>query len=122
MRAYSLDLRKKVMAAYHKTQHKSQVCKQFSIARSTLDAWIALEAETRTLTPLPSTRHGRPFTIRDMESFKEFVQTTPFSQISELLVPFEQKFGYQISYTVLWRGLNKIGWNKKQRNKIKALT
>lgn len=114
MRAYSLDLRKKVMAAYYQTQHKTNVCKQFNIARSTLDEWIQLEKATNDLTPLPSSKqNGRPFSIKDMESFEAFIRSTPFSKIDELIVPFEQKFGYKVSYSVLWRGLNKIGWGKK---------
>ncbi|MCE1272680.1 MAG: helix-turn-helix domain-containing protein, partial [Acinetobacter sp.] len=55
MRAHSLELRKKVMAAYRQTKHKSNVCKQFNIARSTLDEWISLEKNTKDLKPLPAT-------------------------------------------------------------------
>ncbi|EFF83569.1 hypothetical protein HMP0015_0946 [Acinetobacter haemolyticus ATCC 19194] len=115
MRAYSLDLRKKVMAAYRQTNHKSNVCKQFNIARSTLDNWILLEKTTQNLIPIPAVRNGRAFTIKNLESFKAFVETTPFTQISDLLEPFEEKFGYRISYSILWRGLEKIRKVKKQR-------
>ena len=114
MRAYSLELRKKAMTAYHQTKHKSNVCKQFCIARSTLDDWIRLEQETQNLEPLPSKNKGRPFTIRDMKSFEAFIKKTPFNKIEELIPPFEQEFGYKISYSILWRGLNKIGLTKKE--------
>ncbi|MCU4571748.1 helix-turn-helix domain-containing protein [Acinetobacter ursingii] len=117
MRAYSLDLRKKAMAAYHQTKHKSNVCKQFGIARSTLDDWIRLERETQNLEPLPSKNKGRPFTIKDLESFEVFVRNTSFKKIEELLEPFEQQFGYKISYSILWRALDKIGWTKKELSK-----
>ena len=116
MRAYTLDFRKKVMTVYHQTQHKSNVCKKFKIARSTLDEWIALEKETQDLKPLPPIRTGRPFSIQDLDSFKAFVNNTQFSKIGDLLEPFEQKFGYQISYAVLWRGLKKIGYIQKKGN------
>ncbi|MFW2162501.1 IS630 transposase-related protein [Acinetobacter beijerinckii] len=116
MRAYSLDLRKKVMAAYLQTKHKSKVCQQFNIARSTLDEWISLEKNTKDLKPLPAVRNGRPFTIKDLKSFEEFVDTTPYKRIQDLLEPFEQKFGYKISYSILWRGLSKIGRIKKQNS------
>lgn len=116
MRAYSLDLRKKVMAAYLQTKNKSKVCKQFNIARSTLDEWISLEKKTKDLRPLSAVRNGRPFTIKDLKSFEEFVDTTPYKHIQDLLEPFEQKFGYKISYSILWRGLSKIGRIKKQNS------
>ncbi|MDO7410842.1 IS630 transposase-related protein [Acinetobacter baumannii] len=114
MRAYPLDFRKKVMTTYKEVQHKTKVCKQFNIARTTLDAWIALENTTQDLKPLPPRRRGRPFSIIDIESFEEFVQNTPFTKISQLMSPFEQKFGYKVSYLALWRGLRKIGWNIKK--------
>lgn len=114
MRAYPLDLREKVMVAYHQTKHKSNVCKQFHIARSTLDNWILLEKTTKNLIPIPAARNGRVFTIKNLESFAEFVNTTSFAQIKDLLEPFEEKFGYKISYSILWRGLEKIGKVKKR--------
>jgi len=109
MRAYSLDLRKKVMEEYRLTKHKTNICKKFNIARSTLDEWISLEKNTKSLQPLPATRNGRPFTIKDLNSFEIFVNTTSYNKIKDLLEPFEQKFGYKISYSILWRGLKKIG-------------
>ncbi|ENU29304.1 hypothetical protein F991_02866 [Acinetobacter sp. CIP-A165] len=115
MRAYSLDLRKKVMAAYRQTKHKSNVCKQFNIARSTLDNWILLEQTTQQLNPFPAICNGRAFTIKDLKSFEAFVMKTPYNKIKDLLDPFEQNFGYRISYSILWRGLEKIGKVKKQK-------
>ena len=113
MRAYSLDLRKKVMAAYLETKHKSKVCKLFNIARSTLDEWIYLEENTRDLKPLPTCRKDRPSMIKDVKSFEEFAEKTPYKHIKDLLEPFEQKFGYKISYSILWRSLSRI---KKTNN------
>lgn len=96
------------MEAYHLTKHKTNICKQFNIARSTLDEWILLEKTTKSLQPLPAIRNGRPCKIKDLDSFKFFVNTTPYNKIIDLLEPFEQKFGYKITYSILWRGLKKI--------------
>ncbi|MCU4424426.1 IS630 transposase-related protein [Acinetobacter sp. WU_MDCI_Abxb74] len=117
MRAYSLEFRQNVMAVYKQTYHKTKVCKQFQIARSTLDEWITLEEKTQNLNPLPVTRTGRPFSITDLKSFEDFVKSTPFSKIRELIEPFEQRFGYKVSYSILWRGLKKIGWKNKHPKK-----
>ena len=110
MRAYSLDLRKKVIAAYYQTQHKSNVCKQFNIARSTLDEWIQLEKTAQGLQPSHSKYLGRPARIKNFEEFQDFVRSTPFEKVKELIDPFEQKFGYKVPYSIIWRGLKKIGW------------
>ncbi|MEE9884344.1 helix-turn-helix domain-containing protein [Acinetobacter nosocomialis] len=117
MRAYSLDFRQKVMSTYKEIQHKTEVCKKFQIARSTLDEWILLEETTQDLKPLPAIRVGRPSSIIDFKDFEEFVRTTPFSKVSELLEPFEHRFGYKVSYAIIWRGLKKIGWKDTRQNK-----
>lgn len=110
MRAYSLDLRKKVLAAYYKSQHKSNVCKQFGIARSTLDDWILLESINGNLNPLPSNILGRPPIITNLITFEEFLESTSFNKIKDLIEPFEKKFGYKVSYAILWRNLKILGW------------
>ena len=118
MRAYSVEFRTKVIMAYHQTEQKSKVCQKFNISRSTLNEWIKLETETQSLEPLPpNTPIGRKSKIQDMNSFKEFVNTTKFSKTTDLLDLFKKRFGYQISYAVLWRNLHKIGYikNKKQQ-------
>jgi len=112
MRAYSVDLRKKVLSAYYKSQHKSNVCKQFGIARSTLDEWILLESLNGNLNPLPIKCIGRPPVIQDLNTFDEFLNCTSFIKIKDLIEPFEKKFGYKISYAILWRNLKKCGWSK----------
>jgi transposase len=125
MRAYSLDLRKKVLSAYYKSQHKSNVCKQFGIARSTLDEWILLESLNGSLNPLSPNILGRPAVIQDLLSFDEFIKSTPFKRVRDLIEPFEKKFGYKTSYAVLWRTLKKLGWTKAkgghwEKNKMES--
>ncbi|MDY7439764.1 helix-turn-helix domain-containing protein, partial [Acinetobacter baumannii] len=50
-------------------------------------------------------------------SFEDFVKSTPFSKIRELIDPFEHRFGYKVSYSILWRGLKKIGWKNKFKSR-----
>lgn len=112
---YSEDLREKVMQSYNKTQHKSQTCQTFHIARTTLDDWLKLEQETGQLKQPKIQNSGRPSHIKDMQAFHEFVETTEFSQAKELVPLFKKHFSYEISYNVLLSGLHKIGWTHKKR-------
>lgn len=45
-KTYSVDLRKKVMQSYRKSQYKLKAFELFNIARITLDHWILLEQQT----------------------------------------------------------------------------
>jgi transposase-like protein len=46
MAVLSTDLRSRVITAFEQTGNKSQVCRTFNIARTTLDDWIKLKERT----------------------------------------------------------------------------
>ncbi|WP_020393814.1 helix-turn-helix domain-containing protein, partial [Thiolinea disciformis] len=77
MGVYGLELRERVLAAYERHQNKSLVCREFQIARTTLDDWIRWQAEGR-LKPEVWSR-GRRHTIQDWDAFKRFVEQASFT-------------------------------------------
>ena len=50
-----------------------------------------------------------------MNAFKQFVESTPFSQVKDLVPLFEQKFDYPILYSNLLKAIHRLGWTRKQR-------
>lgn len=110
---YSVDLREKIMQFYKENNHKSYTCKTFKISRTTLDDWILLQNTTGELKQ-PKINAGRPTKIKDMDAFKQFVETTPFSQVKDLVPLFEQKFGYPILYSNLLKAIHRLGWTRKK--------
>jgi transposase len=114
MPRYSLEIRKAAIAAYKKTDYKVAVCKQFNISRMTLDAWIKLEEETGGLEDKASAKRGAPAHIKDWDGFVEFVKSTKFQNISDLLPLFEQRFGYAVSYAVLVRAIHVLGLRRRR--------
>lgn len=111
---YSEDLREKVINFYIQSKHKSNTCKTFNIARSTLDGWILLIEETGKLKQPKSDRYGRPAAVKDMCEFKKFIETTPFKKIKELVPLFEKRFGYGISYAVLRKTIHRAGLSRER--------
>ena len=112
---YSNDLRHKALDYYRECQNKSKTCTVFKIARTTLDLWIQLEQlQGNANRPHPE-KAGRPYKIKDLQAFKSFVETTPFSQAKDLVPLFEQRFGYSVSYANILFALKKLGWSHKKR-------
>lgn len=109
MPKYSLETRKSAIQMYKKTDYKVAVCKEFNISRVTLDAWIKLEEETGDLLPKPAKNRGAPSHIKDWDEFQVFVKNTKFKNISDLVILFEQRFGYAVSYAVLVRAIHVLG-------------
>ena len=94
--------------------HKSKTCELFNIARTTLDDWILLEQQTGQLKQPKTQNAGRPSCILDLQPFKHFVNTTPFTQAKDLVPLFESRFGYSVSYQVILGALNRMGWTRKK--------
>lgn len=115
MTTYSLDLRERVLKAYEKSGHKSQVCETFSIARSTLDKWLRLREETGGLLPRPHRIRGHSHKVTDVEAFRRWVESeSPFERIEDLRPRFEAHYGQPIAYRSLHKWLQRIGWSHKK--------
>ena len=114
MNALSLDLRKRVLAVYDETGHKTNTCKQFNIGRPTLNYWIRLRDETGSLEQ-PSWESGPKHMIKDWAAFEAFVKASQFDTVVQLAVLYEAHFGEPISLGRLYRALKKIGWTPKKR-------
>ena len=116
MTTYSHDLRERVIHAYEQTRHKSKVCQTFSIARSTLDKWLALQAETGSLTPRVHRIRGHSHKVKDLDAFREWVKSeTPVERLEDLIPRFEAHYGIPITYSNLYRWLQRAGWSHKKK-------
>lgn len=114
MPVLSNDLRMRVIEAYERIGNKRHVCQTFNIARTTLDDWIKLKAETGSLEQQPWQRGPKPL-IKDLNAFKVFVEQASFKTITQLVPLYEQYFGEPIEYERLRRAMHKIGWKRKNK-------
>lgn len=122
MPVLSTDLRTRAIEAYERTGNKSQVCRTFNIARTTLDNWIQLKSETGSLDQQAWGR-GRKHTILDWDAFKAFVEQTSFDTITQLVPLYEQHFGKPVDYECLRTSVHRLGLTHKKRvSRTKKLT
>ncbi|WP_445115925.1 helix-turn-helix domain-containing protein [Acinetobacter sp. WZC-1] len=114
MAVLSSDLRVRAVKAYERNGNKSQVCRTFNIARTTLDDWIKLKSETGSLEQKSWVR-GKTPGIKDLDEFRLFLEQTSFNTLKELIPLYEQRFGQPILYERLRRAVHKVGWTHKKR-------
>jgi transposase-like protein len=74
---YSLDLRKRIVAAVNNGMTKSKACLTFNICRQTLYNWLALEKSEGHLKPQTGFQKGHSHGIKDLDKFSEFVDLHP---------------------------------------------
>lgn len=112
-KAYSYDLRKKVIEAIEvKGMKKSEVAITFNISRNTIDLWLKRKAETGDYQALPNKPPGNNHKILNWEKFKEFVQENGDKTQEEMAELWPE----EISARTISRGLKKIGFTRKKKH------
>jgi transposase len=109
---YSLDLRKRAVAAANSGMKKTEVCELFTICKQTLYSWLKLEKTQGHLEPITGFQQGHSHGIKDLEQFKEFVNLHP-DYIQE-----EMAEHYGVGKSTIGRCLKKIGYSRKKRAKL----
>ena len=111
-RAYSYDLRQKVIQAIELDGwKKSEVAEMFQISRNTIDLWLKRRKETGDYRPSSNRPHRIKAKITDLHAFEEFVNQHGDKTQAQIA----QLWGEAISPRTISRGLKKIGFTRKKR-------
>jgi transposase len=110
MRAYSVDLREKVMTYIESGNTSAVAAKIFSIGERTIRRWITLKKETNSLQPRA---HGGGNSPKiDLVALKEYVESNNDKTLAEI----GEKF--LVSTTSIWHALKKIDYVYKKKSSL----
>lgn len=113
-KAYSQDLRVRVLAALDGGLSKMAAHKTFRISRSTIDDWLALRTVQGDVHPKASARRGPHPAIADLEAFKTFAHHHSGCTLAQMAHAWEHATGRRLSRNTFSLALRKIGWTRKQ--------
>jgi transposase len=115
MKAYSMDLRKRVMAAYDSGKYTlKQVAEQFQVTAR----WIQQIRQRRklegTIAPHPQNQGRKPaFRGKQLEELDEFVRDHPDATLEEIKEHFAGKV--TCSIVAIHYTLKRLGWRYKKK-------
>jgi transposase len=114
MKAYSSDLRTKIMDAVDAGMTKSEAARTFRVGLATIKRYAALRREQGTLEPRP--HPGRPPTIRpeQQEVLRTQVSDHPAAYLDEHCALFAATTGVQVSTSTMSRWIRKAGFTRKK--------
>lgn len=109
-KAYSDDLRKRVVEARLSGMSVKEVCALFSIDDNSVYNWVNRHRETGSYS---SFRRGgvKPCTIKDDEKFRAFAEANAYLTLAQMA----EKWGDEVSIFALSRKLRKMGITRKKR-------
>jgi transposase len=115
MKAYSDDLRRRIVAAVDGGMPRSQAARVFGVGRATVKRYLALRRETGTLAPRP--RHGPPpiKTAALAAALPARLQACPDATLAEHCTWYEQTSGVRVSDATMSRVIaRRLGWTRKK--------
>lgn len=108
--AYSYDLRVRVMNFLGQGKTIQETAKLYSISRKTIIEWKKLKKQTGDVKAKTNYHTGHRKIIRDIEGFKEFIESNCSHTTKELMRDWKQK----ISSSTIARALHKLGYSYKK--------
>jgi transposase len=116
MKAYSEDLRRRVVAAVDGGMPRSGVVRVFGVSRATVSRYLQLRRERGAVVPRP--RHGPPpiKTTALAAALPARLAEQPDATLAELRTWWEQTSGVRVSLATLSRVITRrLGWTRKRR-------
>lgn len=116
MKAYSEDLRRRVVAAVDGGMPRSEVARVFGISRATLTRYLQLRRQTGAVAPRP--RHGPPpiKTAPLAAALPARLAAQPDATLEEVRTWYEETAGVRVSLATISRVISRrLGWTRKKR-------
>jgi transposase len=115
MKAYSVDLRAKVLRAVDQGYPREEIVKLLGVSRATIKRYLKQRRETGTVTPkaIP----GRPPKKLGPLQAELVAQLQVHDDLSleEQCRLWEQSHGVRVSTSTMSRAIKRVGWTRKKR-------
>ena len=114
MRAYSLDLREKIISSHEEGTSIRKLAKQFRVSRAMVWNLIKLKRETGSIVPKPATG-GQPSQLAGKEvELAEMVRQYSDYTLEEYCEYWDEQTGIRVSPSTMCRELQKQQWSIKK--------
>ena len=115
MKAYSLDLRSRVLVAVEAGTPLVTVAERFQVGVATVRRWVRLHEATGSLRPRPR-RGRRPLLgLDDAAALDALLAAAPDATLAELCARWAETHGRCPSRTTMGRALQRRDWRRKKR-------
>ena len=114
MRAYSVDLREKIVAAVRGGMSKAQTARTFGVGATSVKRYVKLAEEGKPLRPgKPSGRKGK-LSGSGMKLLEEDLHTRPAVTYEERADLLNELLGVRVSKATICRSVTRLGYTRKK--------
>ena len=114
MKAYSLDLRERVVAAIHQGHPVSVIARVFSVSRATAQRWVRREAAGKPLGPRPRPGAARRIGPSAEPALEAQLRAHPAALLAEHCRLWEESQGVRLRKSAMWAAIRRLRWTRKK--------
>lgn len=114
MRAYSADLRERIVGAVARGKHPDEVAELFAVSPASVRRYVRQQREQGHLrSALPP---GRPRRLSPAHEavLLEQLEAQPDASLAELVRSLAIATDEQVSVMTVWRSVKRLGWTRKK--------
>jgi transposase len=115
MRAYSLDLRQRALAALARGMARHEVVVTFGVSLATLKRWLRLQRTAASLTPKTAPGRRRAIPVEQQAALWAQLEAYPDTTLAQHTQRWNATHGVARSYRPLGRAIQRLGWTRTKR-------
>lgn len=115
MRAYSEDLRERVIRAVEAGRPRDEVAARFEVSVPTIERWVRLKRDTGGLARRPVPGPVAVKTAGLVAVLPERLAEHADATLAEQCAWWQEVSGFEVSTATMSRALTRLGWTRKKR-------
>jgi transposase len=115
MKAYSIDLRERVVRAVASGMTKSRVARTFAVSLATVKNYVRQVHDTGSLAPRPIPGRPRAIPPEQNPALVAQLRAAQDATLDELRARWEQVAGVRVSVATMSRAIKRLNWTRKKR-------
>ena len=115
MRAYSTDLKERLVRAVADGQPMREAARRFGVAVTTVKRAVVQERDTGSLERKPIPGCPRRIGPEQDALLRARLEAAPDATVLEHCAWWAEQYGQELSETTMWRAIRRLGWTHKKR-------
>jgi len=115
MKAYSSDLRERVVAALDQGMRRQKAVTTFQVSLGSIKRWVRLRRDTGQVTASPAGRRPIPDVPHEQAALRQQLETAPDATLPEHAAQWNATFGTTLTHWTIGRRIRRLGWTRKKK-------
>src|SRR5258708_7911038 len=116
MRAYSTDLKERLVRAVAAGKPMREAARRFGVAVNTVKRAVVQARETGSLERTPIPGCPRRSGAEQEAALRARLEAAPDATVLEHCAWWAEQYGQQLSEATMWRAIRRLGWTQKKRH------